>query len=414
MSPKILLKVDGKYLAEYMLVELEKEHFTDVLFCLGHEAELVISEIKKISTTLNVEYFVENDRLGTLGALKQAESKLGDFFTIVMGDCFLAHTNLGEIHSLAVKVDAEAILLCKFTDHPDDSDLVKTDDWQRVLEIATPPHSPELATLSKGLAGVTVLKKSVINFQIKNKAEDLTRDLLHELVASGGRVQAIFHQGIIRDLGTPSRMQSFDLDSQPITGNDLVQDNVVLLDRDGTLNKLNGHITDYSKIEVLVSGQNLVDAINERNLNAFVITNQPVIARGGATMLQISEITFQLLAEMGLLSKIEDIFICPHYPESGFEDEVPELKIKCNCRKPNPGLILQAAKLNRFRCTRAIFFGDSITDMQAAISVGSRAVHLHKDKDASRCVVDSVFSELLICVSNCNSSQAFNFFGNNS
>lgn len=414
LSPKILLKVDEKYLVEHLLIELEKEHFTDVLFCLGHEAELVISEIKKIPTTLNVDYFVESRRLGTLGALKQAEGRLADYFTIVMGDCFLAQTNLGEIHSLAERLEIDAILLCKFTDHPEDSDLVKTDDWLKVLEIAKPPHNQEFSALGMGLAGVTVLRKSAIDFQVEDTAQDLTRDLLSKLVDNGDRVQAIFHQGIIRDLGTPIRLKSFTSYSKSISRDDLDCSEVILLDRDGTLNRLNGHISKFIDLEILESGQNLVNAINRENLDAFVITNQPIIARGGATLSHVTEITLQLILKMGLLRKSEDIFVCPHYPESGFEDEIFELKIKCDCRKPKPGLILQAAHLNKFRCTKAIFFGDSITDMQAAISVGSRAVHLHGEEESSPCTIDSLFRELVICVSNSDSKRVFDLIRSNS
>ena len=74
-----------------------------------------------------------------------------------------------------------------------------------------------------------------------------------------------------------------------------------------------------------------------------VITNQPVVARGEAseeTLQQIHNRMETLLGKGG--AHVDAIYYCPHHPDSGFAGERPELKVECNCRKPNTGLIARA------------------------------------------------------------------------
>lgn len=62
---------------------------------------------------------------------------------------------------------------------------------------------------------------------------------------------------------------------------------------------------------------------------------------------------------------IDDLYYCPHHPETGFEGEVPELKIECECRKPNPGMLLQAASDYNIDLSRSYIIGDRVQDCLA-------------------------------------------------
>jgi D-glycero-D-manno-heptose 1,7-bisphosphate phosphatase len=73
---------------------------------------------------------------------------------------------------------------------------------------------------------------------------------------------------------------------------------------------------------------------------------------------------------------IDDLFFCPHHTDKGFAGELPELKFDCDCRKPKPGMILQAAQKYNIDLSKSYMVGDHKRDIQAGINAGCTAVFL--------------------------------------
>ena len=78
-----------------------------------------------------------------------------------------------------------------------------------------------------------------------------------------------------------------------------------------------------------------------------------------------------LLGEKGVY--VDDIFICPHHPDKGFEGEVAAYKVNCDCRKPKPGLLLHAAAKYNIDLSESFMVGDSDSDRKAAETAGCKA-----------------------------------------
>ena len=104
----------------------------------------------------------------------------------------------------------------------------------------------------------------------------------------------------------------------------------VFLDRDGTINEERGHIQTPQDLVLLSGAASAIGRLNESQYLTVVVTNQSVIAR-----LQT------LVGEYG--AYINQIYYCPHYPDRLIPGDRQDLKIVCDCRKPEPGLILRAA-----------------------------------------------------------------------
>src|ERR671932_719033 len=88
-----------------------------------------------------------------------------------------------------------------------------------------------------------------------------------------------------------------------------------------------------------------IRAINKSEYLAVLVTNQPQVARGLLTVAELEHIHNKLetlLSREG--AKLDSIYYCPHHPDRGFPDEVPELKVSCQCRKPNTLLFESAAE----------------------------------------------------------------------
>ena len=84
--------------------------------------------------------------------------------------------------------------------------------------------------------------------------------------------------------------------------------------------------------------------------------------------------------------------ICPHHPHKGYEGERSELKINCDCRKPNPGMLLKAAEDFNLDLAQSWMIGDSESDVKAGINAGCKTVLLNnKDEDYGQSItVDSL------------------------
>ena len=136
-----------------------------------------------------------------------------------------------------------------------------------------------------------------------------------------------------------------------------------------------GFLKNIDEFELINGVEKAIKKINESGYLAIVVTNQPVIARGEVTFAQLEEIHNKLETELGLKGAYLDaIYYCPHHPHKGYDGEVPELKIDCNCRKPKPGMLLSAAKDFNIDLNCSFMIGDSENDIKAGTAAGCKSV----------------------------------------
>ena len=112
---------------------------------------------------------------------------------------------------------------------------------------------------------------------------------------------------------------------------------------------------------------------------SIIVTNQPSIAKGFISFNELENIHSKLdyqLSKNNLF--IDDIFFCPHHPEKGFEGELKELKIDCNCRKPNSGMIEKAVKHYNIDVEGSWLIGDRYTDIKAAQNVNVKTILIER------------------------------------
>jgi len=102
---------------------------------------------------------------------------------------------------------------------------------------------------------------------------------------------------------------------------------------------------------------------------------------------------------IGTGAYLDDLLYCPHHPETGWPNEVVELKIECACRKPRPGMLLQAARSHNLDLSRSWMIGDRYADIAAAHAAGARGAlvktgHAGDDKTRFAEEADGVFDNL--------------------
>jgi D-glycero-D-manno-heptose 1,7-bisphosphate phosphatase len=138
----------------------------------------------------------------------------------------------------------------------------------------------------------------------------------------------------------------------------------VFIDRDGTICFDRHYLADPAGLDLVPTVAEGIRKLNEDGIPVIVVTNQSGIARGKFDEKRLGEIHArlrQLLAEKG--ARIDDIFFCPHMPDAG-----------CRCRKPAPGMLLDAAAKHSIDLKRSFVIGDRMMDVELAHKVGARAV----------------------------------------
>ena len=149
----------------------------------------------------------------------------------------------------------------------------------------------------------------------------------------------------------------------------------VFLDRDGTVNVYKGFLTNIDEFELIDGVAEAIKKINSSGYLCILVTNQPVIARGEVTYEELEQIHNKLETLLGLQGAyIDGIYYCPHHPHKGYEGEVPELKIDCDCRKPKPGMLYKAAKDFNIDLSKSYMVGDSENDIKAGTLAGCKTV----------------------------------------
>lgn len=147
-----------------------------------------------------------------------------------------------------------------------------------------------------------------------------------------------------------------------MTGQDLYK--AAFIDRDGVINIDNGYTYRVEDLSIYDDVYHGLKQIQRQGFKIFIITNQSGIARGFYTINQFKFFMDFLLKNLNNNGVyIHDYFFCPHH-EDGV---IKQFSIKCNCRKPNPGLINQALDKYNIDLNSSILIGDKNSDIEAGL-----------------------------------------------
>ena len=145
----------------------------------------------------------------------------------------------------------------------------------------------------------------------------------------------------------------------------------IFLDRDGTINEQVGYLNHIDRLWLLPGVAKAIRQLNEYPLPVFIVTNQAGAARGYFPEELVTKVNAKmeaLLAEEG--AHIDGLYYCPHLKGG----KIAHLDVDCNCRKPKPGMLLQAAKEHNVDLKRSYVVGDRMGDVAFGQSVGAKGI----------------------------------------
>ena len=148
-------------------------------------------------------------------------------------------------------------------------------------------------------------------------------------------------------------------------------DRAIFLDKDGTLIVDVPYNVDPAQIVLAPGAATGLPRLAAAGYRFVVITNQSGVARGRFTVEALDPVENrlrELLAEFGV--DLAGFWFCPHHPAGS----VPAYSVVCNCRKPEPGMILDAAQTLGFDLAGSWFVGDILNDVEAGRRAGCRTI----------------------------------------
>jgi len=145
----------------------------------------------------------------------------------------------------------------------------------------------------------------------------------------------------------------------------------VFLDRDGTINVDVGYLSHPDQFTLLPHALEALRLLSDSGLTLVIITNQAGVARGLIPPERLPVIQRAFLGMMRANDiPIAGYYSCPHHPEG----VLPEYRCECECRKPAPGLLLQAARELDIDVQRSYVVGDKASDVQLAHNAGATGI----------------------------------------
>lgn len=400
--PKPMIEICGKPILQYQIENLKSCGLTDITLVTGHLGNVIREFFEDGSNFgVSISYFEEDHPLGTAGALFKMD--LQEDFLLLCGDVIF-DIDFNRFITFHKEHNAWATLMAHPNGHPYDSSLLVTEilppqeiggmpvNTNRVIKWLAKEderlYYRNLVNAGLEIISPKLLKETIKNFIPRHPETpdkiDLDRDVLKPNINSG-KIYAYETPEYIKDMGTPDRYYETekDIKSGKVHARNLSQkQKAIFLDRDGTINKSNGFITNPEQFELIPGVAESIKQINNSGYLAIVVTNQPVIARGDCTFEELQEIHNKMETELGKEGAfIDGLYFCPHHTDKGYEGERPEYKCNCDCRKPKPGLIYKAAQDFNIDISQSFMIGDGKNDVEAGKSAGCKDSFLvNKDK----------------------------------
>ncbi len=381
--PKPMIPIDGVPVLEREIMSLRDQGFDDIIITVSHLGNIIMNYFgdgSKVSPVtgepfgVKIEYFYEETPLGTAGALFKLKDKLTEDFLLLNADAVF-DVDFNRFVRFHKEHGGLVTLFTHPNSHPYDSALIITNSDGSVNQWLTKEDERPDYYKNRVNAGLHVISPKVLDIEVDTPKIDLDRQILKPLVQSG-KVFVYDSPEYVKDMGTPERyylVQQNFRDGVVSAKNLKNKQKAIFLDRDGTINKYVGFLKNDKDFELIPGVSSAVKSFNDNGYLVIVITNQPVIARGEVTIEELNNIHNKMETLLGKDGAYVDaIYYCPHHPHKGYEGEITELKIECECRKPKPGLILKAAKDFNIDIASSWMIGDSENDILAGKNAGCK------------------------------------------
>ena len=345
--PKALVPIEGKPILAHQIEQLERIGAREVFILTGYLAQSIASYCKKMNTSIRIHCIESRPDATPAQRILNSYKDIGDEFLLIYCDNFIASDS--EIESV-LKNKADITFLVQSREIGN----VKLNSNHQAFYNSGERNS-EYKSVELGNISIKT-RKFMVSLQktqdLPKTLEQLSEELVCSAIVSGTFVNSI---------------SNFKTYVENLQGR-----KIVLLDRDGILIEKMSHqkylsnIKDYKPI---YKNWESLREVSKLGVDFLIATNQPGVATGEVSEEFLTDLHIKLVSDLlnyGI--NILSVYICKHHWDEN-----------CNCRKPNPGMLLEAMQEFAIDSTSTLYIGDELKDSIAASSAGIDYVIINKE-----------------------------------
>lgn len=357
-TPKPLLEVGERAFLDYLVEDVARHGFTEMLFLAQFEADQVRAFCAQSPAIarfgIRATVLEEPIKAGTGGALWHARDHLAERFLLLNGDSWL-QGNYCALQNLLEGTDALCAVALR--EVADTGRFGRVDlDGDRITTFAERGGTSERGRIN---GGIYFMQKAVVDRG--GPVCSLEADILPD-IARDGALAGIEFPGYFIDIGLP---ESFALAQTEFVK--AWQRPALFLDRDGVLNVDHGHVGSIDRFEWIDGAIDTVRRANDLGWLVFVVTNQAGVAKGHYD--EEAVLALHLFMQAALLAHgahIDEYRYCPYHPDGVVE----RYRRESDDRKPAPGMLLDLMQRWPVDKGGSFMIGDKASDMEAGQMAG--------------------------------------------
>ena len=349
--PKPMALVNNKPFLLYLIEQLKNEGIQNFLLLTGYKSSIIEDYFKDGSQfDVSIKYHHGPVSWDTGHRILMAKDFIEDTFILMYSDNYSPFS----LEKSWQRINSTSTNLCLQIHRKEIGNIRLKDD--KYVECYDQERS------SQGLnfveVGYIVADKSVLLNEIKPYSS-LTESIKN--ITNKGKSSYIYCQSKYQSISDLIRLKE--------TEKHLQSKKIILIDRDGTINKRAAkmdYIKNWDDFEFIEDSVIAMEKLSNLGFKFIVITNQAGVSRGIIDINTLNDIHQKMVSNLSKRNiNIIDIFFCPHHWDSN-----------CLCRKPMPGMLLKASKKYNFNLSRSIYIGDDIRDVEAAYNAFSKSILL--------------------------------------
>ncbi len=363
--PKPMVEIDGSPFLLKLLDIVQRYGFQEILLLASHANEVIFNYFKDFKYKgCNIKIIVEQEPLGTGGAIINAYDSLEEIFFCLNGDS-LIDGNWLRLNQYLDEECNSVIALSEISESSRYGSVTLDNGF-----ISNFNEKSEQVKSNLINAGIYLFKKEVFkNFTKGNKS--LEKDII-PVIVERNQVKGVLIDGYFIDIGTP---ESLDEAKNRVWNNK--NKKAIIFDRDGTLNEDDGYTHKVADLKWKDGAIELIKYLNDKNYYVFVATNQAGIAKGKFNendMKKFHNNMQKVLIESG--AHIDKFYFCPYHVDAISE----KYKKDSSDRKPKTGMLEKIKKEWNLSKENMYLIGDRDTDIKCADNFKIKSL-LYNGKD---------------------------------
>ena len=352
-NPKPMVRLNNKPFLDYLFDQMLDNGIRRVLLLTGYLSDKITHHYGTQYKSLKISYSHGDVSLDTAERLEHAADKIDDYFLLMYSDNYSLFSLKRAISAFHIGQSLRLYMSEKVNGN------ISMGEGDRVSQ-----YNPDRGFSADYVElGYILVNKSRVFEYLTKLGKSFTQTIIK--CVSDGTVSAQISQHKYYSISDPERLK--------LTEQYLNCKRIILIDRDGVINvkaPKAEYITRPEDFVMIPDTLMAMKSLSAKGFQFIIISNQAGVGRGVFTQQQLDSVNNKLRSIMineGI--SILDIYTCIHSWNDG-----------CECRKPKPGMLIDAATKYQLRLDKILFIGDDIRDVQASINTGCKSALINYDK----------------------------------